>query len=417
MTETPPPSTPMESEEGGFMFVSRAEMAGVRRKVRAGEEPWQSAYEFLEEQAGKAMTMPPRSVMDMTSPDYPDHRFVADLHDRDDYLGLKQMGDAVLDLGLMHYLTEEDRYAERAIDLVYHWCLNPETYMAPNGDAMNVGPEIRIHVQVPKLWWGASFLRGHPYWETVSMAPPWEDLPLEKDGESAFRSWSRELMESMPPAGYGMRDNHWMWRMVFYASAAAYLREEEIVSRLFDVWRAETEVPKNHTVLNLDEGTEFYQDKDRPWDDYTQAREGAGYMKVELERETAYHYMTFDIEALSLVAEIARIRGVDLYLFNAPTDPEDGSTLRKLFNFMAPYAVNPSEWEWSTGPEGVRERDHSALKGLFELAHSRWRNREVDKDALAGELLRHAAPDADSRQPVRAGVASLRHCMSWPSHR
>jgi len=366
------PSTAVEAADGqDFIYNTAAEMEAIREKVRAGEDPWATAFEALEDGAGTAMNMTPRSVVDNTDNEYPTHRFVARLHERDDYRALNQMGDGVLDLGLMYYFTGRNRYAEGAIDLLHYWCLAPETYMDPNGDALNVGPELRLHILTPKLWWGASFLRNHPYWNDVEPAMPWTDDTAE-NGEEAFQAWVRQLMESMPPAGYTMRDNHWSWRLSFYSSAAAYLNEVELLDRIFSVWRAETDVPKGHTVLNLEQGEEYYTDKDRPWNDYTKQTADAGYMKQELSREEAYFYTVFNLQALSLTAEVARVRGLDLYSFNAPTDPGEGSTMKKLFNFMAPYAKNPGSWEWGNGPEGIQSGDRQRCKTLFELAASRW---------------------------------------------
>lgn len=384
-TEAPPTSTPSTGSGPDYLFISSNEMAAIKRRAKAGEEPWATGYSRLQNEVKTAMAMAPRSVVDQTSDEYPAHRFIARIHERDDYMALRKMGNAILDLGLMYYLTDQDRYAEQAIDFIHHWCLHPDTYMAPNGDALNVGPEIRIHDQIPKLWWGASFLRDHSYWGEVEASMPWTDdiSPIGEDAETAFKTWARNLMESMPPAGYAMRDNHWMWRLVFYATTLAYLEEEALLDRTFDVWRGETEVPKGQTILNLDQDGEYYKDKDRPWNDYTQFAPNEGYMNQERTREEGYHYMAFDIEALSLVSEIGRLRGEDLYLYNAPTDPESGSTIRKLFNFMAPYAKDPSRWQWGTGTGEVQEQDWSALKGLFELAYSRWRARDVDRDVLA----------------------------------
>jgi hypothetical protein len=371
-----------------FIYNSAAEMAAIKRKVTAGEEPWLTGYRFLQRGADEAMRMRPRSVEDKRSSGYPPHRFVANVNGRDDYGALKEMGDAVLDLGLMYYFTGADKYAERAIDFIHHWCLAPKTYMAPNGDALNVGPELRIHILAPKLWWGASFLRGHPYWTEIDATMPWTG-ETASDGETAFRAWVRALMESTPAAGYAMQDNHWAWRIAFYSSTAAYLGEDELLERTFGVWKGETKVPKGHTILTLAEGSEFYPDKNRPWDDYEKYADGSGFMSSELGREKAYFYTVFNLEAMSLTAEIARTRGVDLYSFNAPTDPDDGSTMKKLFSFMDEYCVDPSKWKWGNGSAGVRSGDWQRCKTVFELAHSEWNT----------DAFRRAVTDGDLKRP------------------
>jgi len=380
-TQTPVPA------QHDFVFNTREEMAEIKRRVNSGEKPWVTGFQFLQREANAAMEKAPRSVVDKTSSDFPTHRFVARTHDRDDYFALKEMSDAVLDLGLMYYLTGDDRFAVRAIDFIHHWCLDPKAYMAPNGDALNVGPELRLRILVPKLWWGASFLRDHRRWREIEASMPWRNTTVE-DGEAAFHSWVRDLMESMPPAGYAMRNNHWSWRLAFYASAAAYLENEALLDQIFDVWRASKEVPKGHTVLDVEAGSEYYDDKDRPWNAYSRYGKGSGFMASELNREEAFFYTVFNLEALSLTAEVARVQGVDLYSFNAPTDPGTGSTMKKLFNFMVPYAVDPTKWRWGNGSEGIQSGDLQRCKTMFELAHSRWETDRFERAVEGGDLQR-----------------------------
>jgi hypothetical protein len=66
----------------------------------------------------------------------------------------------------------------------------------------------------------------------------------------------------------------------------------------------------------------------------------AGEQPIEMERTRSYHYSGFNIEALSRVAEMGRLVGVDLWRYQAP----EGGSLRKALDHVARFLGDPKQW-------------------------------------------------------------------------
>ena len=66
----------------------------------------------------------------------------------------------------------------------------------------------------------------------------------------------------------------------------------------------------------------------------------AGDQPIELERTRSYHYSGFNVEALSRLAEMGRLVGVDLWRYQAP----EGGSLRRAIDHLARYAASPKDW-------------------------------------------------------------------------
>ena len=352
-TETPTPTpTPTGTPTGPdhYVYASRAQLEAVAREVRADREPWASAYEKQIRDADRALEMQPKSVVDDGAPDWEDpHRAGFD-DERHDYGAAIDMTTAVRDTALAYWFTRRDAYARRAIDLLAHWCLDPETRMKPDADMANSGTFVELFVTIPKLWYGAALVRGHSYWTERD----------DRDLEAAFREWVRAFVDSIPDPGYYQYNNHWAWRIATIAGAASYLDDEKRLERALCMWRGECETEAHG------------KDKPRPWNQYRRDKDGSGYLKRELARNDGFSYHVYGTKALMMTAEVARHRGVDLYGFNAPTDPGDGSTLRKIFDFMKPFMESPSTWEWGTGSDDLTNSETDNAAALYELAYSRW---------------------------------------------
>ncbi|WP_436926274.1 alginate lyase family protein [Halosimplex amylolyticum] len=349
-TPTPTPTSTAEPPTENYVYVSERQLREVADRVSDGESPWKPAYDKAIWDADKALNMSPKSVVDDGAPQWDDpHRFGA-TDDRHDYSVAIDMTTAVRDTALAYWFTDDDEYAERSIDLLYHWCLDPETKMKPDGDMANNGTEVELMITIPKLWYGASLLRGHPYWTEKT----------DRDLESAFESWVDSFVGSLADPGFYQYNNQWAWRIATIAGAASYLGDEERLEHAFCMWRGQCETAAHG------------KDKPRPWNQYRKDDDAKGYLKRELARHDGLNYHMYGMKALTLTAEIGRHHGVDLYGYNAPTDPGDGPTLKKLFDFMVPYLQSPSKWEWGTGSDGVDSFEIGNYASLFELAYSRW---------------------------------------------
>ena len=351
---TPTPTlTPVPSRDH-YVYVGHDELKAVAERVRDGRKPWVNAYTRAIRDADEALEMEARSVVDDGAPNWDDpHRFGKD-ENRHDYHAAIDMTTAVRDTALAYWFTGQDEYAERAIDLLYHWCHDPETRMKPDGNMADNNTGIELFVTIPKLWYGAAFLDGHPYW-------------TEKTGddlEATFADWVGSFVSSIPAPKYYQYNNIWAWRIATLASAASYLDDQSRLEKAFCMWRGKCE-----TVAHDKE-------RPRPWSQYRPSLSGKGYLKRELAREDGFGYHVYGMKALTMTAEVARQHDVDLYGYNAPTDPGDGSTLRKLFEFMSPYMKLPSRWQWGKGSDSVTNFEMKTYASVFEIAHSLWESPE-----------------------------------------
>jgi hypothetical protein len=344
-----------------YVYVDRDALEAIDSLAVEGEEPWASAYDRLLADADEALSLTPKSVVDDGAPGWDDpHRF--GLSDsRHDYRVAITMSEAVRDTGLAFWFTGDSRYARTCIDLIDHWCLDEETRMKPNAESVG-GVNIEQWITIPAFWYGASFVRGHPYWTDGS-----------GDREAAFRQWVRDYIASIAPPGYDQQNNIWAWRIQTIAGAGSYLDDDDLFERGLEMWQS-----------------------GRPWADYNTGddprRGPRGSLQLELARDDGFTYQVYGTKALTMTAEIARTHGIDLYGYNAPTDPASGSTLRKIYEFMLPFVTDPSSWKWGTGTDGVTDADRMEIASVYELAYSQWQ----DPDYL-DVVRRYGRPAYDAR--------------------
>lgn len=319
-------------------FLDGNEVVAIRDRVADDEEPWKTAYDAQMRDAERALDATPSSVVDDGSPDGVDENRFATGESRPDYRAAIEMGTWVRDLGLAYVFTSEARFAQKAIELLDHWFLDPETRMHPSG--RNFGEtyfSIEIHITVPTLLYGAALVRDSPHWSTVE---------ADRDELRAWvEAYLTDLEEGRGQQRYvgTVRNNIYAWWILARATAAAYLDDRDALERAFDDWR------------------------ERAFDQL----EPSGLLKHERQRVDGLEYSVYGLKALTFTAEIARHYGVDLYGHHLSDD--DTSALLRAFEAYRPYVLDASEWEWGTGENGYTEEDRTAAGSVYELAYSRWK--------------------------------------------
>ena len=318
-------------------FLDGNEVVAIRGRVEDDERPWKTAYDAQIRDANRALTATPSSVVDDGSPDGVDEHRFATGEERPDYEAAIEMGTWVRDLGIGYVFTGRERFARKAIRLLDHWFLAPETRMYPSG--RNFGEtyfSIELHVTLPTLIYGAALVRESPRWSTVGA------------DREALRGWVEtylaDLEDGRGRQGYTgvVRNNIYAWWILARATAAAYLDDRDALTRAFDDWRERA----------------FEQ------------LEPTGLLRYERQRADGLEYSVYGLKALAFTAEIARHYGVDLYGYRLPGDDE--SALLRAFEGLRPYVVDAAAWEYGTGENGYTDADRTAAGSVYELAHSRW---------------------------------------------
>ena len=362
-TETVEPSATETATESPdlrdrpVIFISPAEVRAARAKVEAGKEPWKTSYEKLMDDADSALDATPKSVVDNGAPVKTDdaHKYGSDAPyqgkdgvysddiNRHDYLIALDMKDWIRDTAQAYAFSREDKYAEKAIDLLHHWFLKEDTRMYPS--VINYGPHtedlkgqnsIEHYIFLPAMFYGAALVSGHPYWE-------------EKEGasEEALLGWVRTFQKSLEtgPHGGTTGDEIYKWWTTTRAITAALLGDEEGLQAAFDEWRS--------TALK----------------DYNER----GTFEAERVRTRGLFYSLSAENALTLGAEVARHHGVDLYQYVGDKEGPDKSVLRRAYDFHAEYIIDPSEWPWKERKGLERSEREYGLVG-YELAYSYWQD-------------------------------------------
>ena len=361
------------SDPFNAVLISPQRLEAIKAKIKAGEEPWTSAYRRLLRDANAALSKIPLSVVDNGGPaggGNDRHKFGTDhptatRANRDDYRAAVSMGNWVRDLGLAYAFTGDDRYASKAVDLLYHWAVNPATRMVPStenfsphraGSSRKKQNSIELYIALPQMFYGASLVAGHRRWAQKGSG-----------AESAFKTWSQTLMNHADRYYGGYKANNiYAWWLATRASIAAFLGDRARLDRAFSDWKA--------TAI----------DQIDP----------KGKMERELDRTDALGYSLYAMKALTITASIAANHGVDLYGYR---DGKGGSALKRALDYHAPYVINPKAWPHAGS--GARNMDGDAA--TYELAHSYWQERRY-LDVVS----RNGRPLKDSRV---AGITTLTH--------
>lgn len=355
-SDTPPATsstaTPSHrSDERPVIFVTPQTVERVRARVTAREQPWLRAYRRLLADANRALSATPRSVVDNGAPSGEDdpNRYGSDAPyqekdgvysddiDRHDYRAGLDMGDWARSLAQAYAITRHDRYAAKAIDLLHHWFVDPETRMYPS--ANNFGPHteglksqnsIEFYIIVPELLYAAALVSGHPHWDEYD------------SGEEAVREWTRTWQESLL---YGSRggpvgDEIYKWWVTTRMVTAAYLDDRTRLRSAFEAWRT-------------DALADF---------------EPRGSFEYARNRTRGLYYSLSAMNALTYGAEIAHNHGVDLYGY---AHEGSESVLRRAHDFHAPFVLDPSSWPWQE-LDGLDadEREYGVVS--YELCYAEW---------------------------------------------
>ncbi|MFL5562077.1 MAG: alginate lyase family protein [Gemmatimonadaceae bacterium] len=261
-----------------------------------------------------------------------------------------EMGGNVQALALAWYFTGDERYATRAAKQLRAWFLDSATAMTPHlrfAQLVRGNPEERGSGIIDTRWFieaadGARLLAGSKSWSAAD--------------DAALRKWFTQYVAWLRTSKNGVhehaaRNNHGSWYAAQVASLALFTGDSATARSLAEEGKARI-------------GWQIMPNGDQP---------------LELERTRSLHYSSFNIEALSRLAEVGRKVGVDLWHYQAP----EGGSLRIAIDHLAQFAADPKSW---TGPQ-IDE----APTELFVI-HLR-RGDTVFPDAPYLALLRKLPPD------------------------
>jgi hypothetical protein len=256
----------------------------------------------------------------------PEYRLVGD-NERIDH-----MVNNVSTLALAYSVSQDERFASRAVRQVKEWFLNPSSRMNP-------------HLEYAQAIKGVNRGRGIGIIETYAFrhlidafillrqSQHWSS-DVDNSIDSWFGSYLTWLLES--PNGKdeaGWKNNHGSAYDVQVSCIALYLGKKEIAQRILK------EVGTKRIAVQI---------------------EPDGSQPLELERTKSWGYSNMNLDALIELGVLGERVGVDLWGFKT----KDGRSIRKAAEFLLPYAAVEKKWTWGQIVPLVPDRMYYALRIL-----------------------------------------------------
>lgn len=216
-------------------------------------------------------------------------------------------------LSWAYYFTDDNKYADKATQLIRFWFLDIATMMLPNlnhaqmttGSDTGRGSGIIDTHNLPQMLDAIALLRSSNSWK--------------KADEVGMKQWLNDYLTWMLTSKNGRhegktKNNHKTFYENQIASIALFCGKNDISNTVF----------KNATSL------------------ISSQIEPDGRQPEELVRTLGIGYSSFNIEAWFLVAKIAAKNGVDLWHF----ETKDGRSIRKALDYLLPFAIGEKKWEY-----------------------------------------------------------------------
>jgi len=273
-----------------------------------------------------------------------------------DTTALESMSASVEALTLAYYFSDDNRYAQRAAQLLRAWFLDPATRMNPNANFAQGIPG-RTPGRAEGVLDTFRLLR---VVEGIGLLAPAKTLT--KAEQAGLEQWFSDYVTWMltSPTGTEERaaaNNHGLWYDY-------QLTQFALFSRRIDIARVAVE--------------RVAQDR------IPQQIEPDGKMPRELERTRALHYSLFALQAAAGVADLAGCVGKDVWSSATP----DGRGLRVAIDFLLPYVGREPEFPY---PDAKREPSEQSLELFLRAA---WAYRKPEY-ARAAAVLAGFKPDSD----------------------
>jgi hypothetical protein len=267
---------------------------------------------------------------------------------------LKSMVQAVRTLGLVYYLTGEERYVEHAARLLRVWFLDAETRMNPNLTyaqfvrGVNEGRGIGIidTVALCHLVDAIGMLEGARSWTRTDQA--------------GMEAWFRDYLHWLRTSKGGKEEaaaanNHGTWYDAQVAAYALFVGEKDSVRQLLE----ESKTKRIARQIEPD-----------------------GRQPLELRRTKAFDYSRGNLDGLFALATLGDRVGVDLWHF----ETKDGRSIRKALDWLIPYATGEKKWEYEQLGSLRGESLAPLLRRAAVAYHEERYERLIDKLPRRGDV-------------------------------
>jgi hypothetical protein len=276
--------------------------------------------------------------------------------DDTDKVRLSEMFGGLSKLSMAYFFSDDIKYADKARSIIKIWFIDYATKVNPN---INFGQGIPGEVVGRRA--------GIIEWRSISTVITTIQLLvsnglLSDEEKQVLNSWFAEYYNWLKTSQLGIdNDNGLQNHSTCYdyqmVGLARYLGlENEAKSRL--------EAAKIKRIA-----TQIKPDGSQP---------------REIGRTKSVHYCSMNLRVMTFVAELGMPLGVDLWNYTAT----DGSSMRKAFEFLRPFAEGKEKWSYKQITKGGAEKAiEEEMKPLFSIASTIYEEELIDKGAQAYQNL------------------------------
>lgn len=284
--------------------VSVAQLDFVRAKVQAGAQPWTDAFNQARNSAYASLsrTPKPRAVVECGPYSNPNYGCTDERED-----AIAAYTDA-----LLWYLTRDDRYAQKSIQLMDAWSATVQDHTNSNAPLQTAWSA--------SSWPKAAEIIKHGYgnWPNAGrFATMLRNVYVPEiiNGSNSNGNWELSMTEALQGIGVFLEDK------AIYDKAIALYR---LRVPAYVYLESDGALPKTVPSQNLntrDKIVSYWQ--------------GQGTFVTGLTQETCrdFTHTGYGISSISHVLETARIQGIDMY-------PEFGERLRQALGFQSKWERN-----------------------------------------------------------------------------
>ncbi|MFF7544443.1 alginate lyase family protein [Streptomyces canus] len=295
--------------------VSQGQLDFARSKVNAGAQPWKGAFDAMlaSRYADLNRTPKPRAVVECGSYSNPNYGCTDERED-----AIAAYTDA-----LAWYVTRDERYARKAIQLMDAWSAVITDHTNSNAPLQTgwAGSSWPRAAEIIKYTYGGSWANSGRFATMLRNVY----LPEIINGSKSNGNWELSMMEAAVGISVFIEDKS------SYDKAMAKFRTRTAADVYLD---SDGELPKTVPSQNLDTRDKIVN--------YWQ---GQSAFVTGLTQETCRDltHTGYGISAISHVAETSRIQGQDLY------GTDVGERLRQALGFQARYELGTAVPGWLCG--------------------------------------------------------------------
>lgn len=237
----------------------------------------------------------------------PDNDLISDDKNFDDLIS------GINTLSWAYYFTDEEKYAEKSVELLRYWFLDTATFMLPNLNHAQVRTGIDTGVssgiidthQLPLVVDAIGLLRSSKKWK-----------PSDEQG---MKQWFTDYLYWLRTSKNGIKEgqaknNHGTFYDLQVVTIALFCRQNEVAEKML-----QSEFERI--------ASQFEPDGKQP---------------LELERTNALGYSTFNLQAWTMLASAAETKGIDLWHY----ETADGRSIKKAIDFLLPFVTKGRKWEY-----------------------------------------------------------------------